>query len=160
MHIDLDMLVNTDPPMTVERHILAAIRRGVYPWVAAESAGLSRQQFQAWLRSKEPRYRTFAVEVRKARAQARLKAELTLFENEPRTWLKSGPGREARDAPGWSKEVAARVGDESPSVHPLADPDWQVLFRKVLDALAPYPEARAALAQLLSAQSQADAQEE
>ncbi|HXG12378.1 MAG TPA: hypothetical protein VNK04_21660 [Gemmataceae bacterium] len=153
MRIDLDTLVSTDPPMTAERQILAAIRQGVYPWVAAEAAGVSREQFQLWLKSNKRRYRRFAVEVRKAQAQARMQAEMALFSNDPRSWLKSGPGREANGEPGWSKEVPPHLDKEPPAVHPLEDPAWRELFDQILAALAPYPEARAALAEVLRAQS-------
>ena len=41
MRITPDTLVNAEPPLTAEQSITAAIRQGIYPWVAAESVGLS-----------------------------------------------------------------------------------------------------------------------
>lgn len=143
--ITLDTLVCADPPTTAERSILAAIRQGVYPWVAAEATGISREQFAAWLKSRERRYRRFAQEVRKARAWARLVAERHLFSDEPRVWLKSGPGREQNGEPGWSKDVPPLLGKESRLPHPLTDAAWRDLLGKVLETLTPFPEARAAL---------------
>jgi hypothetical protein len=118
--------------------------------IDAEAAGVSREQFQTWLKSKYRRYRQFAAEVRTARAQARLQAEMALFADDPRSWLKAGPGRETNGEPGWSKDVPPRIDkDESPRANPLADSAWRDLLAKVLEALLPYPEARAALAGLL-----------
>jgi hypothetical protein len=98
---------------------------------------------------RNPGYRLFALEVRKARAWARATAEWALFKKEPRTWLKSGPGREVRGEPGWSKDVPPLLGKGRRRRDPLLDPGWRALFRRLLDALTPYPEARAALAEVL-----------
>jgi AcrR family transcriptional regulator len=154
MRITLDTLAHTNPPMTVRESILAAIKRGVYPWVAAAAVGVSRRQFRTWLRSKERRYRQFALEIRKARGWARLQAEMTLYEKDPRSWLKAGPGREAPGSPGWTKDVSPPSKKRKRRAQPLADPAWRQLIAKMLDALQPYPEARTALARLLQEQQE------
>lgn len=146
MPTTLDTLISTDPPITVRESILSAIRRGAYPWVAAAAAGVSRKQFRAWVKE----HRTFAHEVRRAAGWARLSAEMTLFDKDPRSWLRSGPGRESFGRPGWTKDVAARTDRHERRLRsPLADPAWRKLFCRMLEVLAPYPEARAALAELL-----------
>src|SRR5215470_8351145 len=91
----------------VEEKILAFIRAGGYPHVAAEAAGVPRAVFEGWLgqgrRTGRPtKYRTFPEAVQQARAQARLKAETTAFKDKPLDWLKSGPGRETSDCTGWT----------------------------------------------------------
>jgi hypothetical protein len=84
-----------------------------------------------------------------AAAQARLLAETKLFEKDPKTWLKSGPGKESRGNPGWSKEVAPAPPAGGRPGNVLASPQWQALWARILAALADFPEARAALAQAL-----------
>lgn len=153
MRITLDTLARADPPMTVRATVLSAVRKGVYPWVAAEAAGVSRKQFTAWMRAKKGRLRQFAIEVRKARGWARVQAEMALYENDPRFWLKSGPGRETDGKPGWTKDVPPPTRSKKRKAHPLSNPAWRDLLAKMLDALTPYPEARTALAQMLGAES-------
>src|SRR5262245_49112038 len=150
MRLTLDTVISSNPPLTVRDSIIGAIRHGVYPWVAAAAAGVSRRQFQAWMRSKKGRYRQFAIEVRKAFGWARLQAEMMLYDTDPRSWLKSGPGRESPGSPGWSREVSPLgLKDTRRRSRPLADPVWRELFKKMLDTLQPFPEARMALARLL-----------
>jgi hypothetical protein len=91
----------------IEQRIVGFIRAGGFPWVAAEAAGIPRKIFQLWLRrGKKPRakklYRNFYHGVLEARAQARLSAELETRKNDPRFWLRHGPGREKAGTPGWA----------------------------------------------------------
>lgn len=155
MRITLDTLAYTDPPMTVRTAILSAIKKGVYPWVAAESVGVSRKRFKSWLTSKKGHYRQFAIEVRKARGWARLEAEMNLYKGDPRSWLKAGPGREVRGKPGWTRDASPKLEPKMQFAHPLADPAWRELIEKMLDVLTPYPDARKALAQVLKQQEPA-----
>ncbi|MBM3997055.1 MAG: hypothetical protein FJ303_23320 [Planctomycetes bacterium] len=133
--------------------IVASIRAGGYPHVAAEAWGVSKDVFDDWMKrglaadSREP-YKSFAIEVREARAQARLRAEMAVFEKDAKTWLTQGPGREADDNPGWSVSVKPAEGIGKPR-NPLLDPELLALFRSVLDALAPYPEALDRVTQVL-----------
>ena len=63
--------------------IVAGIRAGGYPHVAAEAWGVPKETFDDWLKrgvaadAREP-YRSFAKEVRQAQAQARLRAEMAI----------------------------------------------------------------------------------
>src|SRR5947209_2304864 len=108
------------------QQICAYIRAGGYPPVAAQAAGVSGKLFKRWLTrgarkgAREP-YRSFAESVRQAEAQARLGAEMAAYKKDAMGWLKSGPGRETADGPGWSMPVKARAGDErkaNPLLHP------------------------------------------
>src|SRR5205814_1148413 len=72
--------------------ILHFIRAGGYDWVAAEAAGVPLAIFQHWLRlghdSRRQPYRDFFLQVLKARAEARLAAELNAFKKDARFWLR------------------------------------------------------------------------
>src|SRR5436309_2698023 len=89
--------------------IVQFIRAGGYDWIAAEAAGVPRPVFERWLRwgerARRGSYRDFFEQVLKARAEARLAAELTAFKKDARFWLRAGPGRESPDRPGWSNSV-------------------------------------------------------
>jgi hypothetical protein len=134
---------------TVQQTIMAYIRSGGFPHIAAEAAGVPRAMFEKWLRlgrkqrAAEP-YRCFAADVRKAAAQARLTAELAAFKGRPFDWLRSGPGKETARNPGWTATARAaprRGGRGRNSVDGLVT--------ALLEVLAPYPDARAAVAAAL-----------
>jgi hypothetical protein len=136
----------------VEQAIVAYIRAGGFPHVAAEAAGVPREVFEQWRQRGEEarapkRYRSFADAVRQAAAQARLRAEVTIHDEKPLDWLRYGPGRETADAPGWTAAVRPRplTRDESLLLNPLV----QALFTTVLDALGAFPEARITVARAL-----------
>jgi hypothetical protein len=142
------------PTPELEQTIAAYIRAGGYPQVAAEAAGVPGGLFDDWMRRGDSRRgaadcRRFAEAVRQAHAQARLKAEVAALKDRPLDWLRSGPGKEAAARPGWTGTVKPRpaAGPEPPS--PLLDHALQRLFRACLDALAPFPDAHAAVAQAL-----------
>jgi hypothetical protein len=88
-------------------------------------------------------------QVRQAKAQARILAEIEVRVNDPRFWLTRGPGREQPGSPGWSKETKPVVIQDNRSLNLLASPEWNSLWATILQALASFPEARAALAQAL-----------
>ena len=138
----------------VRQQIVAGIRAGGYPHIAAEAWDVPKAVFDNWLRrghaakAREP-YRLFAGEVRAARAQARLKAEMDVFKDDPKIWLEHGPGREAADNPGWTvsvKPADAAAADRNA----LLDPDVMGLIRVVMQTLTPFPDARTRLAQTLT----------
>jgi hypothetical protein len=137
----------------VRQQIVAGIRAGGYPHVAAEAWEIPRCVFEDWLlrgramKAREP-YRTFAREVRAATAQARLKAEMDVFKDEPKVWLERGLGRETAESPGWT--VAVKPAAPARAYNALADPALLGLFRTVLQALMPFPAARAHVAKLLT----------
>jgi hypothetical protein len=126
--------------------IVAGIRSGGYALVAAEAFGVPRAVFEDWVRrgtgkaAREP-YGAFAGDVRTAQAQARLRAELAVFADDPKVWLEHGPGRETADRPGWT--VAAKpAGADPDGRNALLDPQCMRVCDVLLDALLPFPDAR------------------
>src|SRR5262249_21669756 len=89
----------------LQERIVASLRAGGLPETAARGGGIEPRRFRRWMRRGdrgiEP-YRSFAAAVREAGAQARLRAEMDIFENQPRIWLQHGPGRETHASPGWT----------------------------------------------------------
>jgi hypothetical protein len=141
-------------PLTpqVQDRICSFIRAGGFAHVAAEAAGVPREVFEEWLeRGRAPkRYHDFCQAVRQAQAEARLAAELKLHEKTPLQWLKCGPGRETPTAPGWTTPVKPLFAGDSHAAGALSLPEIQEVLAALLDALAPFPEARAALAPFLA----------
>jgi hypothetical protein len=95
----------------LQQRIVSYIRAGAFDWVAAEANGVSRKTFWEWLargegedpdRPQTPLYAEFVEQVRAARAEARLSAEVEVKRGEPLSWLMKGPGRHQPDAPGWT----------------------------------------------------------
>lgn len=131
--------------------ILAAIRAGAFPNIAAEAMGVPADLFEKWLkmgtrdRAKEP-YKTFAIQVEQAKAQARLKAEMNVFNDDPKAWLRSGPGKETPDSPGWTGIVKPMIQHDNRTVNLFTSPDFIQFISLLRTILAPYPEALAALA--------------
>jgi hypothetical protein len=83
--------------------MLAAIRAGAMPWVAAEVAGVPADLFQVWMRSLEIELCEFREEIRKAAAVARFKAEQRVLNENPLAWLTKGPGKSEPGKPGWGE---------------------------------------------------------
>jgi hypothetical protein len=140
----------------VEKDVLAFIRAGGFPHVAAEAAGVPRAVFERWLRQGQApdgptKYRAFFEAVQRAQAQARLGAEVEALKGKPIDWLKSGPGKETRQAAGWTAAGKAGQAGAERQESVLLRPEVQALIRQLLEALAPFPEARAAAAQALAA---------
>ena len=139
------------PPLRSQ--IIAGIHAGGYPHVAAAAFAVPKEIFDDWLKrglgadAREP-YVSFAKEVAQAQAKARLRAEMAVFEAEPKVWLIHGPGRETSESPGWSVSVKPAEGS-SESRNVLLDPELMQLFRTLMEVLRPYPEASAQVAQAL-----------
>jgi hypothetical protein len=89
--------------------ICAFIRTGGVPWVCAEATGVPRRVFHRWMargeRNPKAPFGPFYEQVLKAQAQARLKAEVELREQNALQWLKCGPGKEYPGLPGWSEPI-------------------------------------------------------
>ncbi len=88
--------------------ILANLRQGMFPNVAAEAAGVPANILARWVergRREGPgsEYYPFAMDYMVASAQARGVAEARVYEDAPIAWLLHGPGRNRPDSPGWSK---------------------------------------------------------
>jgi hypothetical protein len=77
-------------------------------------------------------------------------AEIELCKGNPRAWLLNGPGKNSDTLPGWSAPVKGQPRPERRAANPLMEARMQALLATLLEALAPYPEARAALAAALA----------
>jgi hypothetical protein len=137
----------------IQHTILSFIRGGGFPEVASEAAGIPHEVFNRWRRRGEKRgaasrYRAFALAVRQAIAQARLRAEVEVYKDRPLDWLRNGPGRETGDRPGWTGNARARTGTVSAEMDVFAMPEVRELILRFLEAVEPHPEAHAALAEV------------
>ena len=114
----------------LQRDICAFVRAGAYDYAAAEACGISRRAFFEWLergerestRGRAPVYVQFARAIRRAQAEARVSAEVTVKKIDPKWWL-SRMHRERPDAPGWndtrSVEVTGKDGKIPISIEAL-----------------------------------------
>jgi hypothetical protein len=139
----------------VEQTLLTYIRAGGFPAVAAAAAGVPADVFARWMRKgcgpgARRRYRDFREAVGQAAAQARMAAEVQVFQKRPLDWLRYGPGREATDSPGWTATVKAPAAGPGRETNLLLLPEVQRLVQFILEQLAPYPDARAAVARWLA----------
>jgi hypothetical protein len=140
------------------KDVTAFIRAGGFAHVAAEAAGVPADVFDAWLarghkkvrRVSNPLYRQLHDEVRTAKAQARLKAEMAVLEDNPAKWLQQGPGKEKPEQEGWTVPVKPIVREGNQTINVLLSPQMQGLFATILQLLEPYPEARARIAEALA----------
>jgi hypothetical protein len=138
--------------LTPERHksIVAAIRAGSFDWIAAEANGISRETFRIWVRKgqrdKRKPYLAFATDVRVARAQARLSAEIEVRRDQPFNWLRFGPGREREGEEGWTESSEVR---HSGSVGVMYSQEWTLISVAIEAALESYPEAKLAVAEAM-----------
>jgi hypothetical protein len=74
-------------------------------------------------RGREP-YRSFLRKVEQAKAQARLKAEMAAMENDPRFWLKNGPGRDVPGKPGWAAMVRPILNANQQTINLFTSPAY------------------------------------
>src|SRR5262249_46303054 len=79
----------------IQNTICAYIRAGGYPHVAAEAAGIPKAVFDSWLvmgrkKRAKPHFKALCDAIKQAQAQARLGAEVKVFDQNPSLWLKSG----------------------------------------------------------------------
>ena len=135
----------------LQERIVAYVRAGGFPHIAAEAAGLPRQVFARWLARGQradapPAYREFARAIMEAQAQARLHAELTALTDKPLDWLKAGPGKDSADNPGWTNPGKPRSASAEGSDKGQIQAEVLALLGRCAEALAAYPDARAALA--------------
>jgi hypothetical protein len=137
----------------MEQQIVAMIRAGCYAHVAAEATGIPREEFFGTLKQGRAKdvpslLEDFASEVRTARAQARFRAEIQAYEQDPLAWLEHGPGREMPGDPGWSSPVRPHdLADHE--FNPLEHPEFMDLLNQLLTALEKYPDVHAQFCQML-----------
>ena len=141
--------------------ITSRVQNGAFPHVAAEAAGVPAEVFHEWMErgsrpgAREP-YRGLAERVRHAHGHARCMAEIELHKTSPKTWLLSGPGKNSANVPGWSTPVKGQPSTDHHAINALLEPQMQALIVSLLEALTPFPEARAALAASLAQRSAPD----
>lgn len=131
----------------LENTILSWIRAGGYPHVAALAAGVPESLWRQWQERGEKRnpYKRFFAKIAQAHATARLKAETSTLEDDPRFWLKHGPGREGLGNPGWANMVNSMPTQTNEISNVFSSGDFLQFMATLRAALAPYPEALKAL---------------
>ena len=105
------------------RDIADHIRMGAYFNVACRAVGVHVRTASNWRRKGEDcivliekgetkdiqlsdfKFVRFAQAMTQAEGEARLKAEQLVYAGDPRFWLRTGPGREKVDDPGWTDRV-------------------------------------------------------
>jgi len=144
-----------------EKQLVAFVRAGGHPHVAAEAVGIPKEVFDQWMQlgkptgrgkntKPHPKYTKLWQAVMVARGQAQLRAEIKALDDEPLQWLKFGPGKETQERPGWSGLPRPVVREDNTTVNVLLSPEMQGVFGAILQVLTPYPEARAAVAAALA----------
>lgn len=141
------------------QEITAYVRAGAFPHIAAEAAGLPLEVFKGWLlrgqtMGKRSLYHDLAGQLRQAEAQARVRAEMEVFKEDPISWLKHGPGKETPASPGFSASVKPVIHENNQQINVLLSPQMQGVFAAILQVLAPFPEARIAVAHALAGKDQ------
>ncbi len=123
------------------------IRAGGFPDVAAEAFGVSVEGFREWVRQgngrrRNDRRRVLGESLRQAAAQARLKAEVELFGDDPLKWLMHGPGKETPTRPGWSlaPHAGCQLGPGETNLDALEG--WQ-FTQRMYEILREHPDAQA-----------------
>jgi hypothetical protein len=138
----------------LESIILAGVRSGGYPHVAAAAAGVDDASFQEWIErgsrknAREP-YKSFARRLHQAEGQARLMREIEAAKDDPQFWLKNGPGRDLPGKPGWAAMIRPTLGGHQTTINLFTSAEFLQFMAMLRAVLAPYPEALEALAAAL-----------
>ncbi len=140
----------------VQGQVLAYVRAGAYRRIAVEAAGVRWSVFRSW--SKEEGDTALRLEMTRAAAQARARAEIEVHQKSPLMWLKHGPGRERLGRPGWTNPAR-------PAALPLRDREsnWlqtaggQASVQAIVEALEGFPDARAVAASVLDGRTKTSA---
>lgn len=112
----------------IEHTIVSFIRAGGFDHAAAEAAGISARTFYDWIQRGEGKHpsrpptrklRAFAQAVSRAKAEARVGAEVRVYKERPAYWL-AHAARSKPDREGWSKQPAVQ-GQEQESKPSLED---------------------------------------
>jgi hypothetical protein len=95
------------------RTITAYIRGGAFEHAAAQAAGVSARTFREWMargegrhpkRRSTPPLRAFARQVNRAKAEARVGAEVRVYQNDPKYWLPRA-ARSTAELEGWTELI-------------------------------------------------------
>jgi hypothetical protein len=106
---------------SIRTQVVSSLRLGAYLWVAAAAAGITERTLSYWMQKGrdgiEP-YVQFFQEVEGAMGYARLSAETRVHRDDPKFWLRVGPGKERPGRPGWTEDVT-RVEVSGPEGGPI-----------------------------------------
>jgi len=146
------------PTDKLTKEITAYIRAGGFPHVAAEAAGIAKPVFDSWITkgtkqgAREP-FRTFVARINQAKAQARLAAETSAHKEDPKFWLRAGPGREAPQSPGWTAVMRPLLTNQNAAtVNLFSSPEFLQFMAMLRTVLAGYPDALAAVSDAMSSE--------
>jgi hypothetical protein len=139
--------------------LAARIKAGAFERVAVESLGILWEDYQRWLkRGEKPNapalFLALFGAIRQARAHARLMAEIQMRTDNSRVWLVHGPGKETDSLPGWTAPVKANVPQSRKPGQEDTPPELLQLCSLILEVLSPFPEARKAVAEVLTQQAE------
>jgi hypothetical protein len=142
----------------IQAKIVAYIRAGMWDYIAAEANGVNQDTFYEWIRRgeqtddrpPEPRFAEFAEAIRQARAEARGTSEVEVKREDPIVYLTKGPGRERPGRPGWTSVGDGQTAQATTTVNVLIAPQWITIRTELLQTLEAFPEARAAIAHVLT----------
>lgn len=134
--------------------VLENIRQGAWPEHAAYAAGIIPKTLHEWLTRAEPKYIRFQEAYQAAASHARIGAEMKVLKDDPKFWLRYGPGRERYSSngelqPGWG-ENAPKKEEKTQQVNILLSPVWVKIQEALGRALAEHPEARVKVASELA----------
>lgn len=107
---------------------LKFVEMGAYDYVVFEAMGVHAATFYRWMEKGENNesqiYREFYDDIVRARAKARVMAEINVRQDKPEFWLRSGPGRTRPGREGWtdSREIDIRLNGEPTGKVVLDDP--------------------------------------
>jgi len=132
------------PTPEITHTIISYLQAGGTPSIAAQAAGIDEATFLAWLQKgkgegSEQVFNEFTIAVEKAHAQARLRAEISAFNEKPLEWLKSGPAKGDIE---WGLKSSIRKEVTSIDTN---QPDIQTIIHILLTVLKDFPEARKAV---------------
>jgi hypothetical protein len=127
-----------------QAEIVTRIRSGSYPHVAAESVGVPRRVFDEWMsagrKQRRGRRRDFCRAVSQALAEIRAAMEIAAKKQDPKFWLRFGPGKDGGNLRGWGPAAKRRARKASKQT------DWQpelfALLAEIAERLQDMPEAR------------------
>ena len=143
------------PTPEITQKVAAYVSQGAFPTTAAGAAGVDPELHREWMdRGAKPNSRACYHEYRKAVheafCKARVLAEIKCYDENPKTWLTKGPGRETELVEGFAREVKkSTITNTHNTVNLLADPATSAILTLLLEALQSFPEARKAVVNAL-----------
>ena len=137
--------------------ILQNIEEGCFPRAAASAAGITNKTLWEWLNDTRPKFRAFQAAYEEAIGRARSQAEKKVFKEDPKFWLRYGPGRERYDTngqiiPGWGDNAPklAEPAQQSTTINVITHPAFQAIQRVLSEVLADDPDKRSLIASKLA----------